>query len=90
MALVNYVVYVRADDAPLVFRLDREGVEAVAVEPDAAPGRVVRYARSLEAWANERPGPPGGLPPEFFAGMREICPTAVTLAVDEAQAGQPH
>ena len=88
MTLVNYVVYVRPDDVPLVFHLDKG--EATPIAMDAAPGRVVQYARSLEAWANARPIPPGGLPAEFFTGMREVCPMAITVAVDEAHALHLH
>ena len=90
MALVNYVVYVRPDDVPLVFHLDRDEGEATPVALNAAPGRVVQYARSLEAWASARPIPPGGLPPEFFVGMGEVCPTAITVAADAAEATPLH
>ena len=85
MALVNYVIYVTAGHSPLVFRLDQHEGEAIPVEMETAPTLILRYARSLEAWADERPIPPGGLAADFFVGMREVCPTAVTVAVDEAE-----
>ena len=90
MALVNYMVYVKADDETLIFRLDKDAGEAIPVGVETAPGRIVEYARLLEAWANKRPIPLEGVAAEFFAGMREVCPTAMTIAVHETAASRRH
>ena len=49
MALVNYMIYVKADNEALIFRLDKDEGEATPVGVETAPGRIVEYARSLEA-----------------------------------------
>jgi hypothetical protein len=84
VGLVNYAVFVTVGRSPLVFRLDEHEGEATPIAMETAPAAVVRYARSLEAWADNRPMPAGGLAPEFFTGMHEVCPTGITVAVDEA------
>jgi hypothetical protein len=90
MALVNYMIYVKADDEALIFRLDKDAGEATPIGVETAPDRIVEYARSLEAWANNRPIPLEGMAAEFFAGMREVCPTGATIAVDETEASLLH
>ncbi len=87
---MNYLVYVVPHSLPLIYRLDEQADEATPITLQAAPVRVVRYARSLEAWANNQPVPPGGLPAEFFIGMREVCPTGVTVAVNEGESCHLH
>ena len=85
VVLVNYAIYVDAGRPPLVFRLDMHEGEATPVEVEDAPALVARYARSLEAWAGKRPIPEGGLAAEFFVGMREVCPTGMTVTVEEPE-----
>ena len=86
MALVNYMIYVKTDNEALIFRLDKDEGEATPIGVETAPGRVAEYARSLEAWANNRPIPLDGMAADFFSGMREVCPTGATVAVDETEA----
>jgi hypothetical protein len=57
MALVNYMIYVKADNEALIFRLDKDEGEATPIGVETAPDRIAEYARSLEAWANNRPIP---------------------------------
>jgi hypothetical protein len=90
MALVNYMIYVKADNEALIFRLDKDEGEATPIRVETAPDRIAEYARSLEAWANNRPIPLEGTAAQFFAGMREVCPTGATIAVDETEASHLH
>jgi hypothetical protein len=87
---MNYLVYVAPDSLPLIYRLDSHADEATPIGLADAPIRVVQYARSLEAWANSRPMPLDALPAEFFAGMREVCATGVTVAVNEDESSHLH
>ncbi|TDH58086.1 hypothetical protein E2C06_34435 [Dankookia rubra] len=90
MALVNYMVYVKANDETLIFRLDKDAGEAIPIGVETAPGRIVEYARLLEAWANKQPIPLEGTAAELFAGMREVCPTGATIAINETEASILH
>ena len=85
MALVNYMIYVNADGEALIFHLDKDEGEATPTDFSTAPSRIVECARSLIAWATNQPFPSSGLPADFFIGMREVCPTGITVAVDESE-----
>jgi hypothetical protein len=44
----------QSNDEALIFAFDTNGGEATPIGFETAPARIFEYARSLEAWANNR------------------------------------